>query len=212
MRIRVLLSVLLMVVVSTYVRGADTLIKNVVVYTAPERNHSRRTCPSKGDRITAIGKNLSAQAGEIVRDEHGPALAPDFIDMHSHHDHGIFDDLDAEAATRHGVTTVFVGQDGDSNFPLADFFGRLERTPAAINFASMIGHATLRHQVMGNDLHRPSTPEELKKMKDLLARELEEGAFGLSSGLEYEYGHFATTEDMMSCLRRWSPAVWRRDW
>jgi len=86
------------------------------------------------------------------RGSHGLALAPGFIDMHSHHDHGIFDDLDAEVSTRQGVTTVFVGQDGDSNFPLADFFGRLEKTPAAINFASMIGYATLRHQVMGNDL------------------------------------------------------------
>jgi len=61
----------------------------------------------------------------------------------------------------------------------------------------MIGHATLRHQVMGNDLYRPSTPEELKKMQDLLARELNAGAFGLSSGLEYEEGHFASTEEMI---------------
>jgi N-acyl-D-amino-acid deacylase len=164
MKIRLLPSFLLMVVVSTYVRGSDTLIKNVVVYDGTGTKAFKADVRVRGDRITAIGKNLSAQPGEIVRDEHGLALAPGFIDMHSHHDHGIFDDLDAEAATRQGVTTVFVGQDGDSNFPLADFFGRLEKTPAAINFASMIGHATLRHQVMGNDLYRPSTPEELKKM------------------------------------------------
>lgn len=197
MKIRLLPSLLLMVVVSTYVRGSDTLIKNVVVYDGTGTKAFKADVRVRGDRITAIGKNLPAQPGEVVRDEHGLALAPGFIDMHSHHDHGIFDDLDAEAATRQGVTTVFVGQDGDSNFPLADFFGRLEKTPAAINFASMIGHATLRHQVMGNDLYRPSTPEELKKMQDLLARELNAGAFGLSSGLEYEAGHFASTEEMI---------------
>jgi N-acyl-D-amino-acid deacylase len=197
MKIRLLRSLLLMVVVSTYVYGADTLIKNVVVYDGTGKKPFKADVRVRGDRITAIGKTLAAEAGEIVRDEHGLALAPGFIDMHSHHDDGIFDDLDAEAATRQGVTTVFVGQDGDSNFPLADFFGRLEKTPAAINFASMVGHATLRHQVMGNDLYRPSTSEELKKMQDLLAHELESGAFGLSSGLEYEYGHFATTEEMI---------------
>ncbi len=117
--------------------------------------------------------------------------------MHSHHDGGIFEDLDAASVTRQGVTTVFVGQDGGSNFPLAEFFTHLEKTPAAINFASMVGHATLRRQVMGKDLYRPSTPEELKKMKDLLGRELQAGAFGLSSGLEYEDGHFATTEEVI---------------
>jgi N-acyl-D-amino-acid deacylase len=197
MEIRFLLSLLLMVAVPEYVWGSDILIKNVVVYDGTGNKPFRADVRIKGDRITAIGRNLAAQVGETVRDEHGLALAPGFIDMHSHHDRGIFDDLDAESATRQGVTTVFVGQDGDSNFPLADFYGRLEKTPAAINFASMIGHATLRHRVMGNDLYRPSTPEELKKMKNMLARELEAGAFGLSSGLEFEDSHFATTEEII---------------
>ena len=196
MRTRLLFLFLLITVVSTSALGADTLIKNVLVYDGTGKKPFKADIRIKGDRIAAIG-NLSAKAGESVREEHGLALAPGFIDMHSHHDHGIFDDLDAEAVTRQGVTTVFVGQDGESNFPLADFFSRLEKTPAAINFASMVGHATLRRQVMGKDLYRPSTPEELKKMEDLLGHELDAGGFGLSSGLEYEDGHFATTEEMI---------------
>jgi N-acyl-D-amino-acid deacylase len=196
-----LLAALFLAFASTYVCGSEILLKNVVVYDGSGKKPFKADVRVSGDRITAVGKNLPAHAGETVRDEHGLALAPGFIDMHSHHDQGIFDDLDAEAATRQGVTTVFVGQDGDSNFPLPDFFGRLEKTPAAINFASMIGHATLRHQIMGNDLYRTSTPEELKKMQDLLARELNAGAFGLSSGLEYEAGHFASTEEMIRLSR-----------
>jgi len=62
--------------------------------TAPGTSRSGQMCASRA--ITAIGRNLAAQVGETVRDEHGLALAPGFIDMHSHHDRGIFDDLDAE--------------------------------------------------------------------------------------------------------------------
>jgi len=197
MKTRLVFLLLLVIFVSSLVRGSDLLIKNVVIYDGTGTKPFKADVRIKGDRIAAIGKNLRAQPGEVVRDEHGLALAPGFIDMHSHHDRGIFDDLNAEAATRQGVTTVFVGQDGESNFPLADFFSRLEKTPPALNFASMVGHATLRQQVMGKDLYRPSTPEELQKMRDLLARELAAGGFGLSSGLEYEDGHFATTEEMI---------------
>ncbi len=177
--------------------ASDVLLKNVLVYDGSGKKPVRSDVRIQGDRIAAVAKNLTPKSGETVRDEHGLALAPGFIDMHSHHDGGIFKDLDAASVTRQGVTTVFVGQDGDSNFPLGDFFSHLEKTPAAINFASMVGHATLRRQVMGKDLYRPSTPEELTKMKDLLAREMQAGAFGLSSGLEYEDGHFATTEEMI---------------
>ena len=182
---------------SLYLCSSDTLIKNVLVYDGTGKQPFTADVRIKGDRIVAIGKNLSAAPGETVRDEHGLALAPGFIDMHSHHDRGIFEDLDAEAVSHQGVNTIFVGQDGDSNFPLADFYSRLEKTPAAINVASMIGHATLRNQVMGKDLYRPATPDEIKRMQDLLRHELQAGGFGLSSGLEYEDGHFATTEEMI---------------
>lgn len=180
-----------------HVFGAGTLIKNVLVYDGSGKQPFNADVRIKGDRIVAIGKSLSPEPGEAVRDEHGLALAPGFIDMHSHHDRGIFEDPDAEAVSRQGVTTIFVGQDGDSNFPLADFYSRLEKTPAAINVASMIGHATLRNQVMGKDLYRAATTDEIKRMQDLLRRELKAGGFGLSSGLEYEDGHFATTEEMI---------------
>jgi N-acyl-D-amino-acid deacylase len=197
MRMRLLLFWILISAVSKYASGADILIKNVVVYDGSGNKPFKADVRIKEDRIAGIANTLAAQPGEAVVDEHGLALAPGFIDMHSHHDHGIFDDLDAEAVTRQGVTTIFVGQDGASNFPIADFFSHLEKTPAAINVASMIGHATLRQQVMGKDLYRPATPQEIGKMKELLRRELGAGAFGLSSGLEYEDGHFATTEEMI---------------
>ena len=177
--------------------AADVLLRNVMVYdgtgTAPFAGDVR----VQGNRIAAVAPHLKPHPGEAVRDEHGLALAPGFIDMHSHHNRGLLEDLDAATVSRQGVTTVVVGQDGESDYPLADFYRRLEATPAAINIASMVGHATLRKQVMGKDLYRPSTPAELVKMKELLERELRVGAFGISTGLEYEAAHFSTTEEVV---------------
>ena len=197
MTLRFLLISTLFLISSHLIFASDVLLQNVQLYDGSGKKSSRSDVRIKGNHIDAVGKHLKTQPGETVRDEHGLAIAPGFIDMHSHGDGDIFEDLDAENVTRQGVTTIFVGQDGESNFPLADFYSRLEKTPAAINFASMIGHATVRRQAMGKDLYRASTPEELAKMKETLAQELKAGAFGLSSGLEYEDGHFATTEEMV---------------
>ncbi|MBS0614740.1 MAG: amidohydrolase family protein, partial [Proteobacteria bacterium] len=149
-------------------------------------------------RIAAVAAHLAPKAGEEVREVKGLWLAPGFIDMHSHADRGLLQDLDAATQTRQGLTTILVGQDGDSNYPLRDFFAKLEATPPALNLASMVGHATVRAQVMGQDLFRPSTPAELDKMRQVLAHELQAGAFGLSTGLEYEAAHFSTTEEVVA--------------
>ena len=177
--------------------AADVLLTHVLIYDGAGTPGYEGEVRIQGDRIAAVAQHLKPYPNETVRDEHGLALAPGFIDMHSHGNRGLLEDLDAATVSRQGVTTIFVGQDGESDFPLADFFGHLKATPAAINVASMVGHATLREQVMGRDLYRPSTAPELAKMKALLAKELSAGAFGLSTGLEYEKGHFATTEEVI---------------
>jgi N-acyl-D-amino-acid deacylase len=177
--------------------AADVLIQNAHVYDGTGRPAFTADVRVHAGRITAVGPHLQPGEGEPVRDAHGLALAPGFIDMHTHAGDGLLKDLDAATVSRQGVTTIFVGQDGQSHFPLRDYYKQLEATPPAINVASMIGHATLREQIMGKDLYRASTPAELEKMKVLLAQELRAGAFGLSTGLEYEEGHFATTQEVV---------------
>jgi N-acyl-D-amino-acid deacylase len=177
--------------------GADVLLQNVQVYDGSGRAPFPADVRVSGKRIAAVAPRLQMRAGESVIDEHGLALAPGFIDMHSHGDDGLLEDLDAGTITRQGVTTILVGQDGDSHFPLADWLGKLNATPPAVNVASMVGHATVRAQVMGKDLFRTSTHAELERMKPVLAHELAAGAFGLSTGLEYEQAHFATTEEVV---------------
>jgi N-acyl-D-amino-acid deacylase len=178
-------------------QATDVLLTNTLLFDGSGQPPHPADVRIRGDRIVAVARHLQPHPNEAVRDEHGRALAPGFIDMHSHGNRGLLKDLDAATISRQGVTTIFVGQDGESDFPLADFFSHLAATPAAINVASMVGHATLRQQVMGKDLYRPSTAAELASMKSLLAKELQAGAFGISTGLEYEEAHFATTEEVI---------------
>jgi N-acyl-D-amino-acid deacylase len=194
---RILVNFLSLAVFCATARAGDVLIRHATVYDGTGKAPFTADVRVHGDRITAVASHLNPNPGEATRDVHGLALSPGFIDMHTHADVGLLEDLNAATVTRQGVTTIFIGQDGESHFPLHDYFAHLEATPPAVNVASMIGHATLREQIMGKDLYRASTPEELAKMKALLAGELRAGAFGLSTGLEYEEGHFATTEEVV---------------
>jgi N-acyl-D-aspartate/D-glutamate deacylase len=137
------------------VLAADLLLKNVTVYDGSGQPPFSADVRIRTDRIAQVASHLAPQAGERVHDEHGLALAPGFIDMHSHGDRGLLQDPDAATIARQGVTTIFVGQDGESHFPLRDYYAQLAATPASINVASMIGHATLRQQAMG---HGPVPP------------------------------------------------------
>ena len=96
---------------------------------------------------------------------------------------------------------MLVGQDGESAYPLRDWLARLDAAPRAVNVASMIGHATVRAQVMGRGLFRASQPEELAEMRRIVATEMAAGAFGLSSGLEYEAAIFSTTDEVIELAK-----------
>jgi len=153
------------------------------------------------DRIVEVGE-LTARRGETVVSGSGLVLAPGFIDTHSHHDRGLLEEMrSAGAAVSQGITTVVVGQDGGSRYPLADFFGEAEATPPAINVASYTGHNTLRELVMGEDFMRPATPAEVDSMATLLRADMRAGSLGLSTGLEYRRGFNSTTEEVVSLAR-----------
>ena len=151
-------------------------------------------------RIVGIG-DVEVQSGDNVIDGAGLVLAPGFIDTHSHHDRGLLDDRAAADAVSQGITTVVVGQDGGSPFPLSDFFGRIESTPTAINVASYAGHNSIRRHVMGDDYERPATEGEIAEMQSLLLTEMETGALGLSTGLEYDPGIYSTTDEVLALAR-----------
>lgn len=172
-----------------------------------------------GDTITAIGRVTDRGLVEVdVRDR---VLAPGFIDIHSHADLNLLIEPRAESRVRQGVTLEVVGQDGSSILwsqevaaerdrrwretygveidfhDLGGFLDRLERTPVAVNVASMVGHGSVRGFVVGSD-DRPASQAEIQRMRQLLGEGLRQGAVGLSSGLEYTPGSFAGSLELVA--------------
>lgn len=152
-----------------------------------------------GDEIVAIGDLSSRRAGRRI-DATGLAVVPGFIDIHSHARRGVFRHPLAENYLRQGVTSVIEGPDGSSPYPVAEFLAQIETTPPAINFGLMVGHGTIRGEVIGNEDRAP-TKAELERMKSMVAQAMREGAFGLSSGLKYVPGAFAETEEVIEMAR-----------
>jgi len=162
-----------------------------------------------GDRIVAIGELEERRAG-LRLDVSGLAVAPGFIDMHSHAVRpdsarsGIYLWPDAENLIRQGVTSVIGGPDGWSPLPIEDDFVKLEANPAAVNFGTFVGHGTVRETIVGLE-DRPATDEELQRMRKEVEQAMQSGAFGLSSGLLYAPGSFASAEEVIELARVVAP-------
>src|SRR5207302_3456482 len=116
---------------------AHTLVRNAIVLDGSGAAGRRVDVRIEGDRIAEVGR-LSPTSADRIVDAHGLTLAPGFVDTHSHASRGLFDNRDALAAVSQGITTVVVGQDGSSPYPLASFFYRLRTAPAAGNVASYL--------------------------------------------------------------------------
>jgi N-acyl-D-amino-acid deacylase len=171
-----------------------------------------------GDRISAVGRGLPA--GTVELDVRGLAVAPGFIDIHSHADMNLLVNRRAESRIRQGVTLEVVGQDGGSIGPWSDeefesareryrergieidfrdpagFVERITRERPAVGVATMVGNGALRGLVVGYD-DRPATDVEIARMKELLAEQLRRGCVGLSSGLEYTPSGFADAAELV---------------
>jgi len=154
----------------------------------------------EGDQIVAVGRRgqVKVPAEARVIDARGMVVAPGFIDAHNHSDRGFQTDPSAASQVSQGITTVVVGQDGGSPFPVGPYLDNLDRNPIALNVLTFVGHATVRSRVMGEDTNRRATPAELEKMKQLVEQAMREGAIGLSTGLEYETGKPASTEEVIT--------------
>ena len=150
-----------------------------------------------GDTIKEIGK-LTPQPNERVIDAKGLIVAPGFVDIHNHSERGFANDPTARTQILQGITTIAVGPDGASPLPIAGYLDWCEKQRLATNVISFIGHATVRQKVMGKDFKRPATETEIAQMAELVEQAMREGAVGLSSGLEYDVGNPATTEEVIA--------------
>ncbi len=202
----------------------DLIIKNGMIYDGSGKAPYKSDLGIRRGKITAIGDLSSASTQQTI-DAAGLAVSPGFIDVHTHTDISLLIDPKAESKILQGVTTEIGGNCGDSVFPLQGehaqkiknelwqkyqlqvdwhdldgFYRRLRLQGIALNYTTIVGHGDLRASVVGIENRAPS-PEEMRQMQALLCTAVEQGALGLSTGLEYTPGSFATTEEIIELCK-----------
>jgi len=153
------------------------------------------------DRIVGVGQDIKPLAGDTVIDATGLLVAPGFIDIHNHSANELGSEPAAASQVAQGITTVVLGPDGGSPWPIGEYLDERRRNPASVNVAVMVGHATVRRLVMRDDYKRTATDAELARMTALVEQGMRDGAVGLSSGLEYEVGGYADTRELVELAK-----------
>ena len=149
--------------------------------------------------IVKMGNLDGAKAGRVI-DATGMVVAPGFIDLHTHADRNIRETPGIENYLRQGVTTILAGNCGNSPVNLEEYSQSVEQTGIALNLGMLIGHNSVRAEVMGND-NRAPTAQELIRMEALIKAAMDDGAFGMSTGLIYLPGTYSDTNEVISLAR-----------
>ncbi|MEK6302710.1 MAG: D-aminoacylase [Acidobacteriota bacterium] len=181
-------------------QSKSVVIVGATIIDGTGRPGFRASVRIEGDRIARIGR-FKPKRGEEVIDASGMVLAPGFIDIHNHSTEGLFREPTAATQVSQGITTLAVGADGQSPWPLAGYFTKLTQQRVAVNVLAFVGHATVRERVMGNDWNRAATQKEIAEMAKLVEQGMNEGAAGLSTGLEYDVGLKSTTEEVIELAK-----------
>jgi N-acyl-D-amino-acid deacylase len=180
----------------------------------------------RGERIAWIGREGAdaPEAGQVV-EAGGATLTPGFVDVHNHSDLAPWVTPSMPSTIRQGVTTVVVGNCGSSPWPLAgfeegvrlaygdpadvplpawasfgDYLDDVDRLRPAANVAALVGHGSIRREVLGLE-RRPPSPDELERMRRLVAEAMAAGAVGLSTGLIYVPGIHSDTDEVVALAR-----------
>jgi len=203
----------------------DLILENATVIDGQRTPRFSADIGVRGDRIAAVGALSNATARARI-DLQGKALAPGFIDAHTHDDLALLQQPTLPAKLSQGITTVITGNCGVSIAPVdfkdgavvapmdlfdptgeafrfpnfGDYVAALEHSPAALNAALLVGHTALRLDAM-DDLNRTANEAEIAQMRSRVEEALEAGAIGVSTGLFYEPAIAATTEEVIEICR-----------
>ncbi len=205
----------------------DVLIRNGQLYDGTGTAPASNDVGIRGDRVAAVG-DLQHAEGDDEIDASGLAVAPGFIDTHTHDDLGLLTDPDMSCKVSQGVTTVVTGNCGFSIAPVygqrrppfvsretddpgqyrfetvAAYFDALDKAPAATNSVFLVGHGTLRANLMP-ELAEPASKSEIEAMRSDIRSAMAAGAWGLSTGLFYPGSRAAPTEEVMALAEEVAP-------
>jgi N-acyl-D-amino-acid deacylase len=177
----------------------DLLIRNGRIVDGTGSPWYRGDVAVRGDTIARIAPRIDAPAARVV-DAGGRVVAPGFIDLHTHARRGIFEVPTADNYVRQGVTTLIEGPDGSSPFPIKPFLERIAATRITPNFGLFVGQGTIRTEVIGS-VNRKATEAEIERMRGMVRAGMDDGAFGLSSGLFYVPGTFTPTAEVVELAK-----------
>jgi N-acyl-D-amino-acid deacylase len=176
----------------------DLVITNGTVIDGTGSSGHRADVGVRAGRIAEIGQLQNAAAAERINAA-GLVVAPGFIDVHTHAD-DIADHPLAENFAQMGVTTIVAGNCGSSALDISDAFDRIREVGISINYATLIGHNTVRSAVMGSHDVLPR-PDDLRRMKSFVFKAMIDGAVGFSTGLQYIPGTYAKTNEITELAR-----------
>ncbi len=181
----------------------DTLIRNARVIDGSGNAWFRADVAVKDGRIAAVGRLPNATAARTI-DAHERVVSPGFIDVHTHVEGNVERNPRGDNFLLDGVTTVITGNCGSSELNLSAWFEKLDKLGLGLNVASLVGHNTVRAEVMGR-ANRLATPDEIRKMQALVDHAMRDGAVGFSTGLEYLPGTYSNTAEVVALAKAAAP-------
>ena len=218
--LRLLLPLLMAISASSFAQEYDMLIKNGRVVDGSGNPWFYADIGIKGDRIALVGVAPTKATARSTIDATGLIVTPGFIDMLDQSENNLLVDRQAVSKLTQGITTGITGE-GGSIAPQNDttiedqkdwlehykqtidwrdldgYFKRLEKQGTGINLGTYVGAAQVREVVVGRE-NKVATPDQLKKMQDLVERAMEQGALGVSTALIYAPGNYASTEELIA--------------
>ena len=183
----------------------DLLLVDGMVFDGSGNPAVRADVGIRGDEVVAVGRLAGKEGHDAARtiDATGLFVAPGWVDLHSHADRSLVgEDMEERKALNlvaQGITTVVMGADGRNPiWPIRDEIAAYERRGVGLNVVPVVGHSTVRLQVMGDDHERPATDEEVARMAELVREGMDDGAWGLGAGPEYRPARFSETEEIIA--------------
>ncbi len=205
MNTRILFLAIVLIIVSCSKRTikADIFIKNGIVYNGIDTTSSNLSIAVKDDKIVFVGNSGDVEivASKTI-DATGLIVSPGFIDPHTHADRELKDSTKShnKPFLFQGITTVVTGNDGDSFYPTSKYAKLYNSHGIGTNAVPLVGHGTIRRQVMGKS-DKKASEEEVIRMQELIQQEMDAGAFGISTGLFYAPGSYSNTDEVIALAK-----------